>query len=193
MPVLQHLPELPLSILSPCTAAPTMLRPGLARLLLGPTALPSSRAQGLGEAGSTTPNRWALLGTAGHCSSRCPPSPCTRCCYCPAGCCHVQWHPWQKGLSGTHRSHQGCAALLYKHRVTPAPLYTQPQQAVCGKKLTASAGKCWEAWLQSAQHPVHQRQPEQNQSDDTDLFLKGQSNLKHNVMARGSVNLGRCD
>lgn len=84
-------------------------------------------------------------------------------------------------------------ALLYKHRVTPAPLYTQPQQAVCGKKLTASAGKCWEAWLRSAQHPVHQRQPEQNQSDDTDLFLKGQSNLKHNVMARGSVNLGRCD
>lgn len=185
MPVLQHLPELPLSILSPCMAAPTMLRPGLARPLLGPAAQQPSPRAGGGRQHDPTP--LGSLGTAGHCSSRCPLSPCTRC------CCHVQWHPWQKGLSGTHRSHQGCAALLYKHHVTPAPLYTQPQQAVCGKKLTASAGKCWEAWLQSAQHPVHQRQPEQNQSDDTDLFLKGQSNLKHNVMARGSVNLGRCD
>lgn len=66
MPVPQHLPELQLSISPPCAAAPTMLKPGLAGLLPGPTALPSSRARGLGQAGSTTPHRWAPLGTAGH-------------------------------------------------------------------------------------------------------------------------------
>lgn len=125
MPVLQHLPELPLSILSPCTAAPTMLRPGLARLLLGPTVLPSSRAQGLGEAGSTTPHpghRWALLGTAAPAAHSAP----------------------VPGAAATSSGTHGRKAFLGRTGATRGGLAVQAPCNPCSPLHPASAGCMWQ-------------------------------------------------